>query len=133
MAAITYAREHGLIEFSILERSHPVNTGRGGKGRNSSWNTRRLSKGKLRDYLEESRLIYGLGWAKSAGSLGETVRSIKRKVVAACDYSMSRRGPRRTKGSMFWWNDQLFILRREFLTARRKYTRSKGDDLLREA
>ena len=40
---------------------------------------------------------------------------------------MPRRGHRRTK------NDQLSVPRRECLTTRRKYTRSKGDALLHEA
>ena len=44
--------DHRCIEFSIQERSHPVNTGRGGKVRSPSWNTKRLSKGKLREHLE---------------------------------------------------------------------------------
>ena len=29
-----------------------------------------------------------LGWAKSAGSLEDTVRAARRKMVAACDHSM---------------------------------------------
>ena len=32
--------DHRYIEFRILKRSHPVYTGRGGKRRNPSWNTR---------------------------------------------------------------------------------------------
>ena len=39
--------DHQCIEFSIQERSHLVNTGRGGKVRSPSWNTKRLSKDKL--------------------------------------------------------------------------------------
>ena len=61
--------DHQCIEFSIRERSHTVNTGRGGKGRSPSWNARRLSKDKLQKHLEKTRLIDELGWAKSAGSL----------------------------------------------------------------
>ena len=80
------------IEFSIQEWSHPVNTGRGVKVRSPSWNTKRLSKDKLREHLEEARLIDELGWARSAGSLKDTVRAARRKVVAACDHSMPRRG-----------------------------------------
>ena len=34
---------------------------------------------------------------------------------------------------MYWWNDQLSVLRRECLAARRRFTRSKGDFLLHEA
>ena len=125
--------DHQCIEFSIQERSHPVNTGRGGKVRSPSWNTKRLSKDKLREHLEETRLIDELGWARSDGSLEDTVRAARRKVVAACDHCMPRRGHRCTGDSMYWWNDQLSVLRRKCLTARRSFTRSMGDPLLREA
>ena len=54
-------------------------------------------------------------------------------MVAACDHFMPRRGHRRTGDSMYWWNDQLSVLRRKCLTARRSFTRLNGDPLLREA
>ena len=94
------------IEFSTQERSHPVHTGRGGKVRSPSWNTKRLSKDKLQKYLEETRLIDELGWARPAGSLEATVRAARRKVVAACDRSMPHSGHGRTGDLMYWWNDQ---------------------------
>ena len=49
--------DYQCIEFSIQERIHPVNAGRGGMGRIPSWKTRRLSKDKLREHLEETRVI----------------------------------------------------------------------------
>ena len=55
--------DHQYIEFSIQKRSHPVDTGKGSKGRSPSWNTRRLSKDKLQKHLEQTRLIDELGWA----------------------------------------------------------------------
>ena len=39
----------------------------------------------------------------------------------------------RTGDSMYWWKDELSILRREFLTTRRRFTFSKDDSLLHEA
>ena len=45
---------------------------------------------------------------------------------------MPRHGHRRTGDSKYRWNDQLSFLHREFLTALRRFTRSKGDPLLRE-
>ena len=125
--------DHQCIEFSIRERSHPASSERGGKGRSPSWNTRRLSKDRLQKNLEETRLIDELDWAKSAGSLEDTVLAARRKMVAVCDHSIPRRGHGRTGDSMCWWNDQLSVLRRKCLTARRSFTRSKGDPLLREA
>ena len=68
-----------------------MNTGMGGKLRSPSWNTKRLSKEKLREHLEETRLIDELGWVRSAESLEDTVRAARRKLVAACDHSMPRR------------------------------------------
>ena len=88
-----------------------MNTGRGGKVRSSSRKTNRLSKDKLREHLGETRLIDELGWARSAGSFEDTVRAVRGKVVAACDHSMPRRGQRRTGDSMYWWNNQLSVLR----------------------
>ena len=110
-----------------------MNTGRGGKVRSPSWNTKRFSEDKLREHVEETRLIDELGWVRSAGSLEDTVRAARRKVVAACDHSMPRRGHGRTGDWMYWWNDQLSVLCRKCLTAWRSFTRSKGDPLLREA
>ena len=109
---VTTLSNHQCIEFCILARSHPLNTGRGGKTWNPSWNTKRLSKDKLREYLEETRIVDGLCWAKSAGSLGDTMQAMRQKVVAACDHSMPRLGHRCTKKSMYWWNDQLAVTRR---------------------
>ena len=68
-----------------------MNGERGGKVNSSSWNTKRLSKDKLREHLEETRLIDELGWASPAGSLEDTVPAARRKVVAECDHSMPRR------------------------------------------
>ena len=54
-------------------------------------------------------------------------------VLAACDHSMPRQGHRLTKNSMYWWNYQLSVLRRRQLTAWRRYTSSKRNNLLHEA
>ena len=95
-----------------------MNTGRGGKVRSPSWNTTLLSKDKLREHLEETRLIDELGWARSAGLLENTVQVARRKVVAACDHSMPRRGHGRAGDLMYWWNEWLSVLRRKCLITR---------------
>ena len=115
--------DHQCIEFNLEQRCQTVDKGRGVEGRSPSWNTRRLSRKRLRENLEETRLIDKIGWVWPAGSFEATVRSAKQKVVAACDYSMPRRKRRQAKGSMYWWNDQLAALRRKCLAARRKFTR----------
>ena len=129
----TTLSDHQCIEFSTREQSHPVNRGRSGNKKSPSWNTRRLSNDKFWKHLEETRLIDYLGWARSAGSLENTVRAARSKVVTACDHSMPRRGHGRTGDSMYWSSDQLSVQCRKCLTARRRFTHSKGDPLLREA
>ena len=84
-----------------------MDKGRGSEGRSPSWNARRLCRERLKVHLETTRLIDELGWVETAGSLEDTVRSARQKVVAACDYSMPRRKGRQARGSMYWWNDQL--------------------------
>ena len=125
--------DHQCIEFNLEQGRQAVYKGRGSEGRCPSCNARRLCRERLKIHLETTRLIDELGWVEPAGSLKDTVRSARRKVVAACDYSMPRRKRRQARGSMYWWNDQLATLRRECLAARRRFTRSKGDLLLHEA
>ena len=125
--------DHRCIEFSLERRCQAMDKGRGGKGSSPTWNIRRLSRERLREHLEETRLIDELGWICPAGSLVATMRSTRQKVVAACDCSMPRCKCEQARGSMYWWNDQLAALRRECLAARQKFTRSKGDAMLHEA
>ena len=110
-----------------------MNTGRGSKERSPSWNTRRLNNDKLRKDLEETRLIDEIGWTKSAGSLEDTVRAARPKVIARCDHTIPRHRHGRTGDSMYWWGDQLSVLRRKCLAAWRRFTHSKADSLLHKA
>ena len=117
--------DHRCIEFDSEQRCQAVDKARVSEGRSPSCNTRQLCRERLRVHLQTTRLI-------DEPDLEDTVRSMRQKVVAACDYSMSRRKRSQAKGSMYWWNDQLAALRRECLAARRRFTRSKGDSLLHE-
>ena len=125
--------DHRCIEFNLEQGRQAVDKGRGSEGRCSSWNARRMCRERLKVHLETTRLIEELGWVEPAGSLEDTVRSTRQKVVAACDYSIPRRKRRQARGSMYWWNDQLATLRQECLAALRRFTRSNGDLLLNEA
>ena len=122
--------DHQCIEFSLEQRGQAVEKGRGGEGRSPFWNTRRLSRERLRVYLEETRLIDELVGVGPAGSLEDTVCCARLKVVTACDYSMSCSKSRQAKGPLYWCNGQLAALRRECLAAQRKFTCSKGEALL---
>ena len=127
------ASGRSLIAGDFNSKSPKWDVGRGGKVRSPSWSTQRLRKDKLREHFEKTMLIDELGWARSAGSLEDTVGAGRRKLVAECDHSMPRSGHGRTEDSMYWWNVHLSVLRRKCLTARRRFTPSKGDPLLREA
>ena len=125
--------DHRCIEFNLEQPRQAVDKGRGSEGRSPSWKTRRFCRVKLRVHLETTRLIDELAWGGPAGSLEDTVRSARQKVVAACDYSVPRHKRRQAKNSMYLWNDPLMALRGEFLATRRKFTCSKGDAMLHEA
>ena len=53
--------DHRCIEFNLEQRCQAVDKGRGGEARSPSWNTRRLCRERLRENLEETRLIDELG------------------------------------------------------------------------
>ena len=110
-----------------------MNTEGAAKGRAPPGTQDDSAKTSFGNILRKPGSIDELGRAKSAGSLEDTVRSARRKVVAACDHSMPRRGHGRTEDPMYCWNDQLSALRRECLTTRRRFTRSKGHSLLHVA
>ena len=95
------------IEFSLKQRRQTMDKDSGGKGRSPSWSIGRLSDKRLREHLEETRLIDELGWVCPAGSLKATVRSTRQNVVETCDCSMSRR--RQARASKYWWNDKRWL------------------------
>ena len=82
--------DHQCIEFNLEQRRQAVDKSRGSEGRSPSWNARWLCRERLKVHLETTRLIDELGWVEPAGSLEDTVRSARQKVVAACDYSPIR-------------------------------------------
>ena len=73
--------DHQCIEFSIQERSHPVNVGRGGKVRSSSGNTKRLSKDKLREQAESGRSMWTLHASPRARAYRRLNVLVERPVV----------------------------------------------------
>ena len=70
----TTLSDHQCIAFSIQERSETVDKGKGDKERSPSYNTRRFSRDRLREHLEETRLIDELSWVRPATSLQDTVQ-----------------------------------------------------------
>ena len=68
----TTLSDHQCIEFSLQKRSQTVDKGRGSKGRSPSWNTRPLSRERLRVHLEETRLIHELGTRCLAENIGKS-------------------------------------------------------------
>lgn len=57
----TTLSDHRYIEFNMKERSKKLVERKGGRRYRASWNTKRLSRDRLRDFLEETRLIDELG------------------------------------------------------------------------
>lgn len=123
--------DHQYIEFTVSEDGPKRGSSRSSGRKRPSWNIRRLDVERLKESLEAARLIDELGWTKQPQGMEQIVSEARHAVIAACDHSMPRRG--RTgneRKPIYWWSDELAQLRKECHSARRRFTRSKGDPLL---
>ena len=103
----TTLSDYRCIQFNFQLWRLPVDKGRGSEGRSPSWSMRWLCRERLRVPLETNRLVDELGCVEPAGSLEDTVRLTRQKVVATCDNSIPRRKRRqawaRCSGRMTSW------------------------------
>ena len=78
--------DHQCIESNLEQRCQAVDKGRGGDGRSPSWNTRRLSRERLREHLEETTIIDELGWVcHIVRSLFPHVEPFQRQNRSSCE------------------------------------------------
>ncbi|XP_051156761.1 uncharacterized protein LOC127278875 [Leptopilina boulardi] len=124
--------DNQYIEFIVSEKNLEGNNRLQDGSKKPSWNLRRLNREKLAESLTEFRLFQELGCTTKLITLEEKVRKTRQVIIAACRNSMLRRQKTKMKKALYWWNDELAGLRRECHAARRKYTHSKGDLLLKE-
>lgn len=130
----TTLSDHQYIEFDVQESEKRSRIDREERGRrlSLSWNRNRLNEEALNRFLEEQRLVDELNWTQREKSFLAYMKSTVQIVRRACDASMPRRkGTNGNRRPMYWWTAAIADLRKKCLSARRKYTRSKGDALLK--
>ena len=84
LEVITWS-DHRCIEFNSEQQCQAVDKGRGAGKEGAPPGTRGDYRERLRVHLETTRLIYEPVWVGPAGSLVDTVRSSRRKVVGVCN------------------------------------------------
>ena len=122
--------DHQYITFDVkIQKSGQI---RKRRNRRKFWNVRKLDKAKLRDQLAETKIMDDFGWLKQNDNADQVVQRTKKKIVAACDAAMPQRKENKKKSTcMYWWNSELQRLKKLSLVARRRYTKSKGNEELK--
>lgn len=109
----TYS-DHQAVVFQIKNRrlEKPL------KGNGPKWNERGMDGETFDFVLNDLQPV--------TGSANEGALQLTSAVTLACDAAMARRKTGRQRASCHWWNEEIAVLRRECLKARRKVQRSRG-------
>ena len=66
------------------------------------------------------------------GTAGEKAQDLTQAIIAACDASMVKKVNARGRPPIYWWNEDIAIIRRECLRARRLHQRAVGGPRFQE-
>lgn len=103
------ASDHNAILWEILNAQSPR---RSKKQLNTiGWKVKTLDPSALLVALNSDQII--------AGCAEEKTKDLMKRVIQACDASMSRRRGMNTRPSVHWWNDHISALRKECHQKRR--------------
>ncbi|KAJ8966142.1 hypothetical protein NQ314_003721 [Rhamnusium bicolor] len=106
--------DHEYIYFEVTEESsEPIRE----NPRNEGWQVRKLDKAKLQQVIAEMET----GQNHRSNEFSGNLRRI-------CEQTMPKRKTSSRGKPVYWWNNEIAQLRREFLTKRRTYTRNKRRD-----
>lgn len=111
--AFTYS-DHQAVVFQINDRRRKDRA----KVTGPKWNDKRLDSDTFDLILNDHQLI--------SGTANEQALQLTAIITSACDAAMARRKAGRQGSPCYWWNDEIAVLRRECLKARRKVQRSRG-------
>lgn len=116
--------DHRYISFEMAQvrgvHARPKPSGR-------AWNVKSVDWEKFEESLRCAKLIDELGWVERPESLDELVRAAKKKIMEACYTATPRRRSCRKGTDKYWWTEEIAELRRGCVRARRRYTRSRGN------
>lgn len=122
--------DHMYIEFSIDDIKRATKKT---KIKGISWNINKLDEQKLRQFMEEQKILESMNWVKKEKSHIIEIKNTVQKIKEACDRCMPRRKRQNVvREPAYWWTEEISATRKRCLEARRKYTRSRGDQGLNE-
>lgn len=98
--------------------------------RNPQKSSFKLKKPQLtgwkRNFFDREMFLACLTSENFEGPAEEMANKLIKKVTNACDMSMHRRKHNGRRNPVYWWNDDIANLRKECISARRKFSRSRG-------
>lgn len=108
--------DHNYIMFDCQrERQATANI----KHRQRGWQVKKLNQQKLQESLSNLNNI-------------NNHRELSEQLMSICDKVMPKKGRGNSKGSVYWWNEEIAQRRSECLRKRRDYTRKSGRASLTE-
>lgn len=124
--------DHCYISFEVEQRQATERNARTGTQLiKRAWNVKSVDWRKFEETLKCSRLLDELDWVQRSHSLNGLVLEAKKKISEACLASMPKRRAGFRGADKYWWTAEIAELRRMCMTARRRYTRSRGDEALK--
>lgn len=95
------------------------------------WNAKKIDSTAFEEALEEMKLLKSFNCHRQLAPIAARINSATREIVKVCDRCVPRRRPNTYKHrAKYWWNDEIVNLRKDCLIAKRRATRSRGDQVL---
>ncbi|CAB0042205.1 unnamed protein product [Trichogramma brassicae] len=107
--------DHQAIVFEIEDTG--TSTGPS-KRQSCRWNARTLDADRFSAAVSSASVA-----PETAEDMASSLMSV---IIGACDASMSKVNPRRSRGPVYWWTAEIADLQRFCLQARRLFQRSRG-------
>lgn len=121
--------DHQYIEFSISNWTQTVDA----EADLPKWNVRKLDERKFNDCIRRQKERNGTFLNSLDDDVGLKVNFMVDTIKKACDASMPRIQQYNTRRQpVYWWTNEIGVLRKKCLAARRRSTRNPDDDRLKE-
>lgn len=128
--------DHNYIYFALLPHPKRSTQAKASNKPCSGWNVKKMDKGKLNTEIEALKVIQAI--KARFQSLSENANKMAREghlvLSTLCNAVMPKKKHQREnkRNPMYWWNEEIAEQRKKCLAARRKFTRSRGNQDLKQ-
>lgn len=128
--------DHNYIHFTLLP--HPKNNTKAKTSNKpcSGWNVRKMDREQLKSETEALKVIQAIRarFQSSNENANQRAREVNSDLNTLCNATMPKKRHQRgnQRNPMYWWNEEIAELRKECLAAKRKFTRSRGNQELKQ-